>query len=72
MSDDKDRGKQSQDTSEDVFLYLQVLHHSHRKATRLLLMTAREGVTDSQITHVVRQGLPQDPDDTETTEEDIY
>ena len=51
------RGKQPRDAAEDALL-LQALHHSHREATRLLLMAVREGATDAQIAHALRQGLP--------------
>ena len=44
--------------AEDALLQLQALHHSHREATRLFLMAVREGATDAQIAHALRQGLP--------------
>ena len=55
---DPARGKQPRDTSEDALLQLQTLHHSHREETHLFFMTVREGVTDTQITDALRQGLP--------------
>jgi hypothetical protein len=58
MSGGKARGKQPRDAAEDALLLLQALHHSHRKATRLLLMAVREGGTDAQIADALRQGLP--------------
>ena len=59
MSGGKARGKQPRDTAaEDALLQLQALHHSHREATRLFLMAVREGATDAQIAHALRQGLP--------------
>jgi hypothetical protein len=59
MAGGKARGKQPRDTaSEDALLQLQALHHSHREATRLFLMAVREGATDAQIAHALRQGLP--------------
>ena len=39
-------------------LQLQALRHSHRDATRLFLLAVREGATDAQITHALRQGFP--------------
>ena len=57
MSGGKTRGKQPRDAAEDALL-LQALHHSHREATRLLLMAVREGATDAQIADALRQGLP--------------
>jgi hypothetical protein len=59
MSGGKARGKQPRDTAaKDALLQLQALHHSHREATRLFLMAVREGATDAQIAHALRQGLP--------------
>jgi hypothetical protein len=53
------RDKQPRDTAaKDALLQLQALHHSHREATRLFLMAVREGSTDAQIAHALRQGLP--------------
>jgi hypothetical protein len=57
MSGSKAGGKQARDAAEDVLLQLQVLHHSHREATRLFLMAVREGATDAQIANALRQGL---------------
>jgi hypothetical protein len=54
----KARGKQRQDTAEDALLQLHALHHTHREATRLFLMAARQGATDAQIENALRQGLP--------------
>jgi hypothetical protein len=42
----KVRGKQPRDTAEDELLQLQALYHTHREATRLFLMTVREGATE--------------------------
>ena len=39
-------------------LWLQSLHKTHRQASRLLLIVAREGVTDEQICHALWPGLP--------------
>ena len=51
-------GKQPRDTAaKDALLQLQALHHSHREASRLFLMAVREGATDAQIAHALRQGL---------------
>ena len=53
--------KQPRDTAEEnalPLLQLQALHHTHKEATRLLLMAARLGFTDAQITDVLRKGLP--------------
>jgi hypothetical protein len=59
MSGGKARGKQPRDTAaKDALLQLQALHHSHREATCLLLMAVREGATDAQIAHALRQSLP--------------
>ncbi len=59
MSGGKARGKKHRDTAaKDELLQLQALHHSHREATRLFLMAVREGATDVQIAHALRQGLP--------------
>jgi Ran GTPase-activating protein (RanGAP) involved in mRNA processing and transport len=59
MSGGKARGKQRRDTAaEDALLQLQALHDTHREATRLFLMAARQGATDAQIAHALRQGLP--------------
>ena len=59
MSERKATGKQPRDTAaEDALLQLQALHHSHREAMRLFLMAVREGATDAQIAHALRQGLP--------------
>ena len=59
MSGGKARGKQPRDmAAEDALLQLQALHHSHREATRLFLMAVRDGATDAQIAHALRQGLP--------------
>ena len=59
MSGGKARGKQNMDTAaKDALLQLQALHHSHREATRLFVMAVREGATDAQIAHALRQGLP--------------
>jgi hypothetical protein len=57
MSNVKVRVKQSRDTVEDAVIQIQALHHIHREATRLFLMTVREGVTDAQIADALRQGL---------------
>jgi hypothetical protein len=73
MSDSKACGKQAAQytgkqadeesvvTSRDttaLLTELQALHHTHRKATRLFLMTASQWVTDAQIADALRQGLP--------------
>jgi hypothetical protein len=59
MAGGKGRGKQQWDTAaKDALPQLQALHHSHREATRLFLMAVREGATDAQIAHALRQGLP--------------
>jgi hypothetical protein len=59
MSGGKASGKQRRDTApQDALLQLQALHHTHREATRLFLVAARQGATDSQIAHALRQGLP--------------
>ena len=59
MSGGKASGKQRRDTAaEDALLQLQALHHTHREATRLFLMAARQGATDAQIAYVIRQGRP--------------
>ena len=59
MSGGKARGKQPCDTAvEDALLQLQALHQTHREATRLFLMAARQGATDEQIADALRQGLP--------------
>jgi hypothetical protein len=59
MSGGKTRGKQRRDTAaEDALLQLQVLHHTHKEATRLFLMAARQGATDAQIAYALWQGLP--------------
>jgi hypothetical protein len=59
MSGGKGRAKQPRDTDEDAVLQLlQALHHTHREATRLFLIAVREGATDAQIAHALRQGLP--------------
>ena len=59
MSGGKASGKQRRDTAaEDALLQLQALHDTHREATRLFLMAARQGATDAQIAHALRQGLP--------------
>jgi Ran GTPase-activating protein (RanGAP) involved in mRNA processing and transport len=53
------RDKQPLDTAaKDALLQQQALHHSHREAMRLFLMAVREGATDAQIAHALRQGLP--------------
>jgi len=41
-----------------------MLHHTHRQASRLLLIAAKEGATDQQIVDALQQGLPHltDPD----------
>jgi hypothetical protein len=39
-------------------LQLQALHHTHKEATRLFLMTARLGFIEEQIAAVLRVGLP--------------
>jgi hypothetical protein len=52
-------GKERLDTAaEGALLQLQALHHTHREATRLFLMVARQGATDAQIADALRQGLP--------------
>jgi hypothetical protein len=59
MAGGKARGKQPRATAaKDALLQLQALHHSHREATRLFLLAVREGATDAQIAHALRQGLP--------------
>ena len=60
MSGDKVRGNQSRDTTtkDTILQHLESLHHSHREVTRLFLMVIREGDTDTQIDHVLREGLP--------------
>ena len=75
MSDGKGIGKQSRDTSSEDALVT-------RPGFTDPLLEAREGVTDTQIADVLRQGLPnltdptslhdkhagKQPDDTDTTE----
>ena len=59
MSGGKASGKQPRDTTaKNALLQLQALHHTHREATRLFLMAARQGATDAQIADALRQGLP--------------
>ncbi len=40
--------------AEDALLH--ALHHTHKEATRLFLMAARQGATDAQIADALRQG----------------
>jgi hypothetical protein len=39
-------------------LFLQLLHKTHSLASRVVLIAAREGVTDEQICDALLQGLP--------------
>ena len=54
----KGRAKQPKKRWQDALQQLQALRHSHREATRLFLMVAREGATDAQIARALRRGLP--------------